>query len=527
MNSTASLLHTLHMLWTGQGLAEAFPWLPVPARIALVVWLPRLFKLALAVLLAGIAYRIFLASPRPRGAHVRGTRLVVFRFGRLRKRFALDLHKLRIGGAVFPRKLEAQHLLITGGTGAGKSQTLHGMLDTLRSRGDTAIVTDIGAEALRGFGVSGDQLLNPLDARGAYWSPFAELDTPADAERLAKSMIPDQEGIEREWFVYSQALVAAVLKRLMERGQASNGALLHALTLATPAELQTLVQGLPAQALFHEGAEKMLASVRGIVGSYLAPYSYLQKDAGAKDWSIRRHVRDGKGWLWLSYREDQAAALRPLLAAWIGEAVSAILALPSNLARRHWLLLDEVASLGRVQGLGDALTKGRKYGLCAMVGLQSVSQLRDVYGRDGAQTLLSCLSSQLILRANDPETAEYASLHLGECELIRETISRDRNRRAVTEHRHIERLVLPSEIQSLPNRVGYLRLAGQDIVRRVKIPLIKRATNVEPFVPKKSSAAAAPVPAPAPTVVPTVRQPALNAEAILARARVTQARSHD
>jgi hypothetical protein len=55
----------------------------------------------------------------------------------------------------------------------------------------------------------------------------------------------------------------------------------------------------------------MLASVRGIVGSYLAPYSYLPKDAGAKSWSIRRHVREGKGWLWLSYREDQAAALRP------------------------------------------------------------------------------------------------------------------------------------------------------------------------------------------------------------------------
>ena len=140
-------------------------------------------------------------------------------------------------------------------------------------------------------------------------------------------MIPDQRETEREWFVYSQALVAAALKRLWERGEATNGALLHALTLAAPTELKMLVQGLPAQALFHEGAEKMLASVRGIVGSYLAPYSYLPKEAGAKSWSIRRHVREGKGWLWLSYREDQAAALRPLLAAWIGEAVNATLSL--------------------------------------------------------------------------------------------------------------------------------------------------------------------------------------------------------
>ncbi len=44
----------------------------------------------------------------------------------------------------FPRKLESLHLLITGATGAGKSQTIQGTLDVIRGRGDTAILTDIG-----------------------------------------------------------------------------------------------------------------------------------------------------------------------------------------------------------------------------------------------------------------------------------------------------------------------------------------------------------------------------------------------
>lgn len=213
-----------------------------------------------------------------------------------------------------------------------------------------------------------------------------------------------------------------------------------------------------------------------------------------------------------------------MLAAWIGEAVSAILSLAPDAKRRHWLLLDEVASLGRVQGLSDALTKGRKYGLCAMVGLQSVSQLRETYWRDGAQTLLSCLSSQLLLRANDPETAEYASLHLGEREIVREVVSRahERSRHTITPQRSVERLVLPSQLQSLPNRVGYLRLAGQNIVRRVRIPLVKRATTVEPFVPKKPSAAPSlPAPSPAlsaPATLPALpRRAPLDADAILGR----------
>ena len=365
-------------------------------------WLPYLFGFGIVLCVTGLLWRAFRPSPRHRGKHVRGTRLVSTGGAWIKKLFR-SRSAIVIGRVRWPRQLESLHLLVTGATGAGKSQTLHGTLDTLRARGDRAIVTDIGGEAVRGFGREGDLLLNPFDARSVSWSPFAEMESAADADRLAKSMIPDQHGIEREWFVYSQALVSAVLKRLWEKGDATNASLLHALTLASAAELKLLVQGLPAQALFHDGAEKMLASVRGIVGSYLAPYHHLPKEAGAKSWSIRRHVREGKVWLWLPYREDQAAALRPLLAAWLGEAVSAALSLPANLVRRHWLLLDEVASLGRVQGLSDALTKGRKYGLCAIVGLQSISQLRDAYGDDGAQTLLSCLSSQLFLRANDLE----------------------------------------------------------------------------------------------------------------------------
>ena len=185
-----------------------------------------------------------------------------------------------IGGVAFPRELESLHLLISGSTGAGKSQTIHGMLDTLRARGDAAIITDIGSEALRGFGQTDDWILNPLDARSVDWSPFAEMDGPADAERLAKSMIPDHEGIEREWFVYSQALVAAALKRLWERGAATNESLLHALTLASPAGTENSGAGLASAGLFHEGAEKMLASVRGIIGSYFAPYQLLAQRGG-------------------------------------------------------------------------------------------------------------------------------------------------------------------------------------------------------------------------------------------------------
>jgi len=525
MNPAPSWLQMLGMLWSGQGLAAAFPWLPLAARIALALWLPRIFKLALAVLLAGIVYRLWRGSSQGvSGRHVRGSRLVRVRFGRLRTWLAFNRWKLRIGGAVFPSRLEAQHLLMSGGTGAGKSSAIQGTLDAIRGRGDGAVLADTGGEGMARFVCAGDKLLNPLDERSVSWSPFAEMDSPADAERIAKSMVPDHhEGQLREWHFYAQGIIAAALRRLLERGQANNGTLVAALTSDSPAQLKTLVAGLPIQGLFHEGAERMLGSVRGIVASHLAPYIYLPKEAGSNAWSIRRHVRESKAWLWLAYQENQVAALQPLLATWIGEAVNALLTLRPDQRRRHWLMLDEVASLGRVQGLSDALTKGRKYGLCAMLGLHSVSQLRELYGEHGAQTLLSCLSSQLILRANDPLTAEYASSYLGDREVVQTVVTQGTHGRTHSKQSRIERLVMASQIQRLRDGVGYLQLAGQPVVRRVKIPRVKRALLIEPFVPKKATndVPLAPVPAIAPPapppslLAPAVRRPALDADAIL------------
>ena len=77
--------------------------------------------------------------------------------------------------------------------------------------------------------------------------------------------------------------------------------------------------------------------------------------------------------------------------------------------------------------------------------------------------------------------------------------------------------MLGSEIQGLANRIGYLRLSGQDIVRRVKIPLIKREQNVEPFVAAKPKTEALPLPAPTSSPPPSAPRAALDADAILGK----------
>ena len=384
--------------------------------------------------------------------------------------------QISIGGVPIPSNIEPNHFLSTGGTGAGKTVALAGILGATRDRPtDRSIVVDPGGEMMSRFYSEGDTIFNPLDARSAPWSPFAEIAAAHDADRLAKSMIPDAPGAgdSQQWQLYSQALVAAVLERLMESGRATNADLLRVLTIDKSEDIEGLITGLPAQTLFDTGAAKMLSSVRGIVGSYLPSYRFLPPDAGQGVFSVRHWVESGSGWLWIPVRADMMAATRGLIAAWIGEAVSAALSLTPDPARRLWLVLDELAALGRVQSLAEALTQGRKFGLCAVAGLQTVAQLKESYGQFGSQVLLSCFSSQLILRAPDPDTARWCSDSIGQRHVIRKVSSESQNSsgggKSESDQHAIEAAVLPSEIQNLPKLNGFLRLADAPAIMQVRL----------------------------------------------------------
>lgn len=415
---------------------------------------------------------------------------------------------ITIGGVPIPKEIEPQHLLLEGSTGTGKSLAMHSLASVIRDREtDRAVIVDPGGEMMSRFWRDGDTLLNPLDGRSVQWSPFAEMQSAHDADRIAKSMLPDLDGLgdSQQWQMYSQSLAAAVLQRLHEQGRATNADLVRVLTVEKSEDIEPLIEGLPAQTLFDTGAARMLSSVRGIVGSYLPAYRFLPPAAGARAFSIRQWIEAGTGWLWVPIRADMMAAMRPLVAAWIGEVVSASLSLRPDRARRVWLFLDELAALGRVQSLSDALTQGRKFGLCSVAGLQTVSQLRGAYGQHGAQTLLSCFSSQLILRAGDPETADWCSRLLGEQQLSRRVQSEGTggggSHSGESEQITIERAVLPSEISGLKDRHGYLRLAGDYPVARVEILIPDEPPEVTP--PFLAVGSGAPAPAAAVTATPT------------------------
>lgn len=391
---------------------------------------------------------------------------------------------LTIGGVNIPRSAEPYHFFVVGSTGSGKSVAITNLIDHIEARGDIALVVDSGGEfASRYYKEGRDHILNPFDDRCVPWSPTAELAGPWDAEAMAKSMIPDGVGDSKEWNGYAQTFVTSLKRRLMEKNQLSIKDLLYYAQAASIEELTPLLAGTPAASQLM--SDRTFGSIRTIATNYLSTYSYLSDNDNP--FSISKFIRAEKpGFLFLTYRDDQLDSLRNMISCALDVAARTILAMPANSERRVWLIIDEFASIGKVQSIEAVATKARKMGGCLLLGLQSVSQLQDRYGEKAAQTILSCLSSWLVLRCSDAETSEYVSKYIGETEISRMTRSESTSDTgggsdSRNEQIQTQRAVLPVELQRLANLAGFFKLAGDYPICNIKLNFPKkrdkRATN--------------------------------------------------
>ena len=164
-----------------------------------------------------------------------------------------------------------------------------------------------------------------------------------------------------------------------------------------------------------------------------------------------------RGWLFLTSTEDSRAAALPLQNVWLDCLVRQLLTTDLGATNEQvWIVIDELGALDYQGQLENLVVRGRKRGLCVVLGFQAVSQLHSIYGRDRTVTLLSAPATKLILRSDEAETAEWASRTLGQREVVRLQMttltgpSLYRDGFNLQPHQTLERVVLPAEIQKLP-----------------------------------------------------------------------------
>lgn len=394
---------------------------------------------------------------------------------------------ITLGGVLLPAQLETLHQLLVGSTGTGKTTLVDEVLSVAIPRGDRCIIVDPNGHHLSRFYRDGDVVLNPFDVRSPGWSLFNELRVDYDCDRLARNVVPNGEGGDAQWHFYAQTLLAEILRSLHVRSERDTGALMHWATMASSKDLAKLLANTPAAGLFDTDAARALASTRFILTAHLNAHKYVPPGT----FSLRDWLASSSGNLFITWREDMQTALMPLVSTWVDILCNAILSLTPNAHRRLWLSLDELGALGRLNSLEAALTRGRKYGLCVIAGLQAMAQLERTYGRQSALVLRSCFRNLVVLSVakSDPDTADLLSRALGEREIEREQPSRSDGpggiTKSVTLQRATERIALAGEITSLPNLAGYLALAGDVGIERIRIvpherPIVAKAIEEVP-----------------------------------------------
>ena len=238
----------------------------------------------------------------------------------------------------------------------------------------------------------------------------------------------------------------------------------------------------------------MFANARTGLADAAKVFRHLDPAAGAADgFSIRKHITEEQpGWIFLSYQQQHRDALKSMVACCVDIASRAVLSLPPSHDRRVIFALDEMPLLGKIQSIVDLATNGRKHGAMIFAGLQSISQLRESYGPETAQTLLACFGSWLVLRVSDSATAEYMSKYIGEEEKTRVVKSGGESSQSMQwggsksdnwQEQVVQgRVMLASELQALPDLHGIFNLSGPTPAARVVLRIAAARTTAEAFI---------------------------------------------
>lgn len=435
-----------------------------------------------------------------------------------------------------PAQKEAQHFLMMGDTGVGKTQLITQLLLQVAERGDSAVVYDPATEYVQRFfdAERGDIVLNPLDARCPYWGPAQEIETNAEADAVAASLYQPTGETKDEFFHQTPAQIFAHLLKF--------GPTPHQLAdwLASDKELLAKVEGTEMAFYIDQNAGPQRAGVLSSLGIVAKSFRLLptKKDANG-EWNARSWSKTRKGWIFITSRPTERNTLRPLHSLWIDLLVMRLMNEPAPNQKKVWFVIDELASLQRLPQLHTALTEARKSKNPMVLGFQGRAQLQAIYGDKLAEVMVSQPATRLFMKTAEPNAAQWISKAIGyvEIERVKETKHDGAKQgRNYSLDRQIEPLVMESQITGLDDLHAYLK-HGNNVARfnfnYISLPKVnpgfvsRTAAEGElmfdpdtlkprppkiPATPKEADVSAEPAPSPAAAAASSVAAETLEAE---------------
>lgn len=426
-------------------------------------------RVALAFVVAALPLPIFgLRYLRPRDGliHLRGSR----RFegpcalreinrklrDRVRRRPDHDLGP----GLPYPADLWTRHVLLVGGTGAGKSTVIRPLLQRVVAADERLIVFDPKCEFTESFDLP---IIGPWDARSFAWDIGADMRNVGDMRRFANSIV--KEGHDPMWANAARQILVGFMLYLRDSRGPLWGWRELADMLSTPeSELRMLMWRYNREAV--RAVEKASVTTTGILinlAAFCSPIYDLANawgDAPADrrisfvDWTLnpattrRQIILQGHG----SYPDITKGYIQGIIGC-VAAIVNSV-ELADDATRKLWIVADELPQMGSVP-IRALFEMGRSRGMRCVVACQDLAQLEEIHGEKTVKALVSMTGTLLVGQVGRGDTAEALAKALGSREVERENESitlpgagEGKGSRAVSFAREELAIYKPSELGS-------------------------------------------------------------------------------
>jgi type IV secretion system protein VirD4 len=379
---------------------------------------------------------------------------------------------------------------------------------------DSVICVDIKREnwvATAGFRKkSGQQcfLFDPFaeDGRTARWNPFFYVSPDPrrrvnDLQRIAEMLYPDPPNVDPFWTASARSLFLGIALYLFEtpsmlktigevlrQGMASDDE-------GFGAHWKRVIEGRKSgrfplssecvQALYDviDLAPVTASSIRKTFTSRLDLWlnPILDAATSGNDFDLRELRRRALS-IYVGVNPDDLHRLRPVLSLFFQQAIGLqTRALPEHdptLKRQVLMLLDEFTALGRIPIIAESISYLPGYNVRVVLVIQTPAQLREVYGMNGAETMLKSLAARIVFAPKDFTDAREISDELGNTTVKVRTLSKPLHDfssgkgsrgRSVNVSEQRRALLLPQEVKELGPEEAIVFLEGVRPIRCRKI----------------------------------------------------------
>ncbi len=357
--------------------------------------------------------------------------------------------------------------LAVGASGSGKTLVIRTLMQTVLSdvgkgNGTHALVYDPKNDAMSILSAFVDRsrikLFNPNDQRCVCWNTALDIESPLDCEHLAAALVPQKSRGNDFFDSATKAIIRNIAMSFnLSRLDWTLADLLRAVRskearkriLMRHPETEYIVETyLSEQRL--EG--EITASIDAVCGKFVPLASSYEK--AKEKFSIRECMEEEMVAV-LGIYERSRESIQALNSVLSSVYTQRVLDMPEYTKNRYWQFYDELGEAGPLTHLASFSKLARSKGGRLVISFQSLAGLQKetLYGREGAEDLLSNFGNRFIGRVEDPTTARWLSDYVGEqdVEQVSRTTSYGKgNSSSTTRSKQNQRTLLPSEFMLIP-----------------------------------------------------------------------------